>query len=66
MNKQLLKSEMAKKELTVSDIAKILGLSRPGTSLKMNYKNEFTATEISKLKETFSLSAEETCKIFLE
>ena len=66
MKKALLKAAVYKNGLIFGNISELIGITRAALSLKVNGKNQFTQSEISKIKTRLSLSAEETCNIFLD
>jgi len=66
MNKALLKSHMAKHNDTQLTLSKALGLSLSRLNAKINETGgaEFTQTEMSFIRNRYSLSAKETELIF--
>lgn len=66
MNKRMLESKMKLFGDTCSTLAKALGITPQSFSAKKNETNgkEFTQTEILKIKERYSLTAEEIDTIF--
>jgi len=55
-NLQKVKGVMVENGMTQGDVAKLLGLSQTGLSLKFNGKAEFKASEISALATRFKVS----------
>lgn len=66
MNKKLLESKMKLYGDTNHSLAKALGISAQSFSAKKNETNgkEFKQSEIEKIKERYSLSAEDVDNIF--
>ena len=66
MNKRLLESKMKLFGDTNGSLAKVLGISAQSFSAKKNETNgkEFRQREIEKIKERYSLTADEVVKIF--
>lgn len=55
----------AKHDLTQEAVAQKLGVGKTAYCRKENGKNSFSLDEVTKLKNIFSLTAEEVIKIFL-
>lgn len=68
MNKNLLESVMKAHGDTGTTLSQFLGIARSTFSAKINETNgaEFTQGEISKIKEKYSLDANEVDGIFFE
>lgn len=65
-NKNKLRGKMAEHEVTVSKLAKALGLAEATIRLKTNNeKYEFTLSESAKIKELLNLSDSEYLDIFI-
>lgn len=64
MNIRELMSELAYKNCSVSELAERLGLSKTSVYRKLSGKNDFTRTEIEKIKSLLELSDEALVKIF--
>lgn len=63
MNKIELRVEMVRRNETIEDLAKVLGIVRPTLSAKINGKG-FTQKEIATIKEHYNLSPERVAEIF--
>lgn len=61
---ELLKKKIAESGISMSYIAKKMGISREGLYKKINNISEFKASEIFAIKEILNLSAEERDDIF--
>ena len=61
-DKNLLKSELVLKDLTLEKLGKLLGLSKPTMSKKLNGVSEFTLSEIQALSKI--LGEEKGCCYF--
>lgn len=61
---ELLKKKIAESGISMSYIAKKVGISREGLYKKINNISEFKASEIFAIKEILNLSAEERDDIF--
>ena len=59
-----LKVKLFTKNLTYEDISRVLKISVPTFSNKINGKNEFTLSEVTKLSVYLNLSKEEKEEIF--
>lgn len=64
-NTYLLETKIKAVGLTISAVAKKLGITRAGFYKKLNNDSEFKASEISKLSAILSLSDSERERIFL-
>lgn len=65
MNKNKLESQMKLFGDTAGDLAKFIGITNVTFSYKINEKStEFTQSEIAKIKEKYSLTAEQIDDIF--
>lgn len=62
IKKNLLKAEFALKGLTLGDVAKILNLTKPTISKKMNGISAWTIPEVQKLSDLIGI--EKTIEIF--
>lgn len=58
------KAAMARKELSVTDIAKEMGIDPATLFRKISGQSDFYRNEIEKLCQILELSAEDTLKIF--
>lgn len=58
------KAAMARKELSVADLAKELGIDPATLFRKISGQSDFYRNEIEKLCQLLELSAEDTLKIF--
>ena len=65
MNREELRAEIARKNVTKAQIAKELGISRTGLSLKLAGNHEFKESEIKRLVTILRLSPEDVNRIFL-
>lgn len=65
MNRDELRAEIAKKNVTKTKIAEALGISRTGLSLKLSGKHEFKESEIKRLVDVLSLTPDDVNRIFL-
>lgn len=61
---ELLKKKISESGISISHIAKKIGISREGLYKKINNISEFKASEIFAIKEILNLSAEERDDIF--
>lgn len=66
MQKNLLEAEIKKNGETAGVLAKHLGISSASFSKKINGKSEFVQSEIAKIKEVYSLTAEQVDEIFFK
>lgn len=64
MNKALLKSKMVAFGDTNTDIAQYLKISDTSFSYKLNGKSDFSRSEIAKIKNRYSLTADDIDNIF--
>lgn len=60
-----LKVAMKRNKDTLEKLAEALGLQVSGVWARVNGQTEFRAKEISKIRQRYNLSAEDTVKIFL-
>lgn len=65
MNSIELKVAMKRNKDTLEKLAEALGLQVSGVWARVNGQTEFRAKEISKIRQRYNLSAEDTVKIFL-
>ena len=65
MNRDELRAEIARKNVSKKHIAEALGISSTGLSLKMSGTNEFKESEIKTLVSVLDLSADDVNRIFL-
>lgn len=65
MNRDELRAEIAKKNVTKTQIAEALGISRTGLSLKLSGNHEFKESEIKRLVDVLSLTPDDVNRIFL-
>lgn len=65
MNRDELRAEIARKNVTRKSIAKALGLSATGLALKLAGNHEFKETEIKTLVTILGLSPDDVNRIFL-
>lgn len=65
IQKNILKAKMVLEEKTQPQIAKVLGLSLPSVSKKINGVTKFSIEEIKKLRKYLNLTTEEVEEIFL-
>lgn len=54
-----LRAEMARRNYTLDDLGKVIGVSAGAVSLKLNGKRDFDIEEVKKICEHFSMSFEE-------
>lgn len=68
MNKNLLRSMLAKNGETQKDLANLLGISLSRTNAKINetQKAQFTQNEILVIKEHYALTSKEIDEIFFD
>lgn len=64
MELKKLKVKLFTKNLTYEDVSRVLKISVPTFSNKINGKNEFTLSEVTKLSLYLNLSKEEKEEIF--
>ncbi len=55
VNRRELKAQLVRQDMTASDLAKILGISRQAVSVKLNGRSKFSEDEIKVLKDRFGL-----------
>lgn len=65
MNREDLRAEIARKQITKRRIAAELSISETSLALKMSGAREFKETEIRKLVEILDLSPDDVRRIFL-
>lgn len=65
MNRAELRAEIARKEISKTHLADALGLSLTSLSLKLKGDREFKESEILKLIDVLSLTADDVNRIFL-
>lgn len=65
MNREELRAEIARKNVTRKHIAETLGLSAAGLSLKLSGVNEFKESEIKALVSVLDLTPADVNRIFL-
>lgn len=53
VNRNELKAQLVRNNMTASDLAKILGISRQSLSLRMTSKSDFTEKELKIMKDKF-------------
>ena len=51
-----IKAEMARNNITIKELAKVIGLSTNSVSFKLNGKRQFTLSEIEKIALLFNCS----------
>lgn len=66
MNREELRAEIARKEVSKADIAKALGITPTALWLKMKGEREFKETEIKALARLLNLTPEDVDRIFLQ
>lgn len=66
MNKNLLKSIIYKKGLTIKKVAEMLGITRISLSMKMSGKTQFSIEDIKKLRKILGLTNKEIIEIFID
>lgn len=65
MNMKLLRAKMALKgDFDITPLMKLLGLSRPAITARMNGSTEWKLPEIRKIVRQYDLTEEETAEIF--
>ena len=64
MNKPLMKSILAKHNDTQNSLAELLGLPQSAVSNRMNGKVDFKLSEITRIRNRYKLTAEETVDVF--
>lgn len=65
MNREELRAEIARKNLSKRAIAKALGISETSLLMKMRHDREFKESEIKKLVEVLNLTPDDVSRIFL-
>ena len=65
MNREELRAEIARKNISKRAIAEALGISETSLFMKMRCDREFKESEIKKLVEVLSLTPEDVSRIFL-
>lgn len=65
MNREELRAEIARKNITRRSIAQALGISETSLNLKMKHYREFKESEIRKLIDVLSLTPDDVSRIFL-
>ena len=65
MNRAELRAAIARKDISLRDLAKALGISETSMWMKMKGEREFKESEIRKLAEILELSAADINLIFL-
>lgn len=65
MNANIIKEKINQKGVTVSEIAKLIGIDKELMQKKLNNEEPFTINEATKIKEVLSLSNLEALEIFL-
>ena len=65
MNRDELRAEIAKKNITRKEIADALGISNTGLSLKMSGRHQFKESEIRILVSILGLTPDDVNRIFL-
>lgn len=65
MNSVELKAAMLRNNDNGKTLAEYLGITNPTLSHKMTGKTDFTAREIGIIRQKYSLTDEQTCRIFL-
>lgn len=66
MNKNLLKSIIYKKGLTIKKVAEMLGITRISLSIKISGKTPFSIKDIKNLRKILGLTDKEIIKIFID
>ena len=64
MNKPLMKSILARNNDTQNSLAELLGLPQSAVSNRMNGKVDFKLSEITRIRNRYKLTAEETVDVF--
>lgn len=62
----LLRAKLIEKNITLKELAKILGLSYPQTQKKVSGQAQFTQTELAILKDVLDLTLQEFKIMFLD
>ena len=66
MNKNLLKSIIYKKGLTIKKVAEMIGITRVSLSFKIIGKTSFSIKDIKNLRKILGLTDKEIIKIFID
>lgn len=66
MNKNLLKSIIYKKGMTIKKVAEKLGITRISLSIKISGKTPFSIKDIKNLRKILGLTDKEIIKIFID
>ena len=66
MNKNLLKSIIYKKGLTIKKVAEMLGITRISLSIKISGKTPFSIKDIKNLRKILGLTDKEIIQIFID
>ena len=66
MNKNLLKSIIYKKGMTIKKVAEMLGITRISLSMKISGKTNFSVEDIKKLRKILGLTNKEIIEIFID
>ena len=66
MNKNLLKSIIYKKGLTIKKVAEMLGITRISLSIKISGKTPFSIKDIKNLRKILGLTDKEIIEIFID
>ena len=66
MNKNLLKSIIYKKGLTIKKVAEMLGITRISLSIKISGKTPFSIKDIKNLRKILGLTDKEIITIFID
>ena len=66
MNKNLLKSIIYKKGLTIKKVAEMLGITRISLSIKISGKTPFSIKDIKNLRKILGLTDKEIINIFID
>jgi len=64
VNKPLMKSILARNNDTQNSLAELLGLPQSAVSNRMNGKVDFKLSEITRIRNRYKLTAEETVDVF--
>ena len=64
MNKPLMKSILARNNDTQNSLAELLGLPQSAVSNRINGKVDFKLSEITRIRDRYKLTAEETVDVF--
>ncbi len=66
MNVRALMIKLTQNDCTMSDLAKILGISKSSVYRKMSGITEFTRLEIATIKSAFNLNDDDLVEIFFD